>query len=265
MIDPNKTYRTRDGRPVAELERLPHEDADYYWTGLVDYERVNWTENGCYLANHSNFSPYDLVEVKAPTMTIDPNKTYRTCDGRAVTNLRRSGNVIWPWAGKTPDGHTHTWTDHGYNKRTAGSRLDLVEVKAPTMTIDPTKTYRTRDGSTAHHIEHLPHYGVYVWAATVTDASNGRECTISYTADGFRFDKNNPNKYDLIEPFKSPLAPRPEFKTYCEMEMYRSLLHAVEQAHGNPTQFSPNTTLCQLINSLATNGIRFTYNPNLVQ
>jgi hypothetical protein len=66
MIDPSKTYRTRDGREVRiyAVDGYGHYPVHgAYNLGDNDWQACCWTETGC--ANHREFIPaIDLIEVR---------------------------------------------------------------------------------------------------------------------------------------------------------------------------------------------------------
>lgn len=68
-IDPGKKYKTRDGREVANLVRVPENyEAIYPWTGFVEGEWQTWTDAGEYFAgcNPDGDSEFNLIEVREP-------------------------------------------------------------------------------------------------------------------------------------------------------------------------------------------------------
>ena len=66
MIDPSKTYRTRDGREVR-IYAVDGEDR-YPVHGAIKWDGAwvpkCWTANGGYLSAHCETDPFDLIEVK---------------------------------------------------------------------------------------------------------------------------------------------------------------------------------------------------------
>lgn len=65
-IDINKKYRTRDGKPVEYLHRVPEGlPTPYPWRGTVDGNEISWTDEGRLLSGERT-SPFDLIEVREP-------------------------------------------------------------------------------------------------------------------------------------------------------------------------------------------------------
>ena len=121
---------------------------------------------------------------------IDITKTYRTRDGREVTNLRmRSGYTgDYPIRGIAGDIDTSfTLGGHFYSETQTDNR-DLIEVAptpapAPTSTFDPTKPVRQRNGRPARIICTDRKNARYPIMALLTD-SQGNEVPVTRKIDG---------------------------------------------------------------------------------
>lgn len=65
-IDITKKYRTRDGREVKLLHRVPEGwPTEYPWHGIVDGRRLTWTDHGLPNLDDSP-NDEDLIEVREP-------------------------------------------------------------------------------------------------------------------------------------------------------------------------------------------------------
>ena len=122
--------------------------------------------------------------------TIDINKTYRTRDGRTVTDLRKNlNNATYPFVATIGDDTgRYTYTADGHYLLGAINEYDLIEVitppkPAPRPTFDPTKPVRTNDGRPARIICTDRVEANYPVLALVTSPT-GREVPRSFTLDG---------------------------------------------------------------------------------
>ena len=77
-IDPSKKYKTKEGREVVNLVRVPENyEAVYPWTGFVEGEWQTWTDDGRYFAggDADGDGEFDLIEVIEPrewTLDVRP-------------------------------------------------------------------------------------------------------------------------------------------------------------------------------------------------
>lgn len=65
-IDPNKKYKTRDGKPVTHLHRAPEGWPNSFpWRGIIgENHAVNWNDEGMVYTNEKSHS--DLIEDRKP-------------------------------------------------------------------------------------------------------------------------------------------------------------------------------------------------------
>jgi len=82
-IDPSKKYKTRDGRPVTCLHRVPEDwPTRHPWRGIVDQEEVRWTDSGNFIEGGTR--RHDLVEVREPMLVKlwvrGNDRPWRDCD-----------------------------------------------------------------------------------------------------------------------------------------------------------------------------------------
>lgn len=89
-------------------------------------------------------------------MKIDPNKKYRTRDGREVTLLHRAPEGwpnSYPWRGLVSGDHVISWADDGSVGPVQNDRYDLVEVRDP-REFD---VFVRHDGTVYHSPQPFPH------------------------------------------------------------------------------------------------------------
>lgn len=175
MISLDKTYQTRDGRPVRLLCTDSGLDS-YPVLGLVTndspggftekVELATWTGDGHFYKSRTE-SEADLIEAAQPEpispepvmSNISLDKTYCTKDGRAVRILCTDAKGDYPVVGllRLRDGtdDTNKWTTEGsFYRWDNPSNLDLVEVS-------PYAEFKVDDPVLARNFESSEWYPAY--------------------------------------------------------------------------------------------------------
>jgi hypothetical protein len=101
VIDPSKTYRTRDGREVRiyAVDGYGHYPVHgAYNLGDNDWQACCWTETGC--ANHREFIPaIDLIEVR-PRIQREVWVNVYADDVGAPCNSKDEADQVWRLSGR---------------------------------------------------------------------------------------------------------------------------------------------------------------------
>lgn len=213
LIDIEKKYRTRDGRPARILST--NKNPPYPVVALIKSDvredLVSYTDTGMYHDGGEINNYLDLIEVKEDTNAmIEMNKTYRTRSGKparvlCVDSQNEQNPVVALIQDSPEEEYVTTYSPDGrflWDEEGVQHPYDLIEDMEPVKTevneIDKTKTYRTRGGSPVRILCVDAKDPLYPVLALI-EMKEDREFPASYTKDGFYLIEKTEHEYDLFE------------------------------------------------------------------